>query len=98
MDEALLMADSNSIPDEDVSTAGDNHSSMEDKPSSSSSSLLTLPPLTAKKRRSFTIEQKLEVVRFAKSSSRNAASRKFNIARHCVSQWLRNEEDLMELQ
>jgi transposase-like protein len=51
-----------------------------------------------KKRRSYTIDQKLEVIKFARSSSRNAASRKFNIARHCVSQWMRNEQSLIELQ
>lgn len=50
-----------------------------------------------KKRRSFTIDKKLEVVEYAKGTSRNAASRKYGIARHCVSQWMKTEKELEEL-
>nr|CAD2180907.1 unnamed protein product [Meloidogyne enterolobii] len=49
-----------------------------------------------KKRQSYPIDVKLEVIEYAKKTSRHAAARHFGISRKCISQWVAVEERLRE--
>uniref|UniRef100_A0A915DXR4 HTH CENPB-type domain-containing protein n=1 Tax=Ditylenchus dipsaci TaxID=166011 RepID=A0A915DXR4_9BILA len=50
----------------------------------------------SRKRKSYSIKTKLEVVDYAKEYSKNAASRKFNISRSIVQSWVKQEKELQE--
>jgi hypothetical protein len=60
--------------------------------------LSTSSVLIPRQIRSYTINEKLEVLKYVKEHSINAASRQFNIDRKCIRQWARNEQDLLSLQ
>lgn len=48
--------------------------------------------------RSYTVNEKLQVLKYAKENSINAANKHFNIDRKCIRQWKKNEQDLLSLQ
>jgi hypothetical protein len=52
---------------------------------------------SSKKRKSCTIEKKLEIIGYAKKNSIHAASQFYNVDRASVRNWKKDEEKLAEL-
>ncbi|KAL3069717.1 hypothetical protein niasHS_015951 [Heterodera schachtii] len=51
-----------------------------------------------RKRRVFTIKEKLDILEFAKNSSVHAASRQFNVDRSSIQDWKRQETELRQME
>ena len=55
-------------------------------------------PIRAKKvKRSFTIDKKLEVIKYAKANSIHNASREFGIDRKTIREWIKKEDDFLKM-
>ena len=48
-------------------------------------------------RNSYTIEKKLDILKYANNHSKRAASKKFRLSRSCIIEWEKNEETLKSL-
>jgi hypothetical protein len=53
---------------------------------------------TSKKRKSYSIKMKLEVIDYAKKNSKNSASKHFKIGRTQVINWINQEDEIRKLQ
>uniref|UniRef100_A0A914NQM5 Brinker DNA-binding domain-containing protein n=1 Tax=Meloidogyne incognita TaxID=6306 RepID=A0A914NQM5_MELIC len=86
------------IPIKTSNAAEDPISPKEEKHDMSEDDPEFLPEMSnsQKKRQSYPIDVKLEVIEYAKKTSRHAAARHFGISRKCISQWVAVEERLRE--